>query len=53
MFQMQVPMQSGSEKGMYAPFSLPKISEVATRDDVTWELLAVDGILCSINTSLP
>jgi len=45
---MQVAMQWGSEKGTYPPFLLPQISKVATRDEVTWELLAVDGIIVLI-----
>jgi hypothetical protein len=45
---MQVPMQWDSEKGTCAPFLLPQISQEATRDEVTWELLAVDGTVVLI-----
>jgi len=38
----------GSEKGTCAPFSLAQTSQETTRDEVTWELLAVDGTVVLI-----
>jgi hypothetical protein len=45
---MQVPMHWGSEKDTCASSSLPQFSQEATRDVVTWELLAVNGTVVLI-----